>query len=195
MSIRKSYFGGRFCFNIRILSQPLSLRSVPHHPVHTHTCIYVYTTYICACMVFVFFTMYMRLLTDLEVKPPPPPAATTLWMPFHLPPASCGTTPIILCRCLERTNVYCYYKAAFVVIAGAPCPLLLVSALLSFCVGLGGGREGGWEGRRWWGWGWGGVGGIGAARRLCSGSVIRKGGRESASQQDSLFYIHQMSCL
>ena len=39
-----------------------------------------------------------------------------------------------------------------------------------------------------------GWGGIGAARRLC-GSVIRKGGRESASQQDSLFYIHQKSCL
>lgn len=36
--------------------------------------------------------------------------------------------------------------------------------------------------------------GIGAARRLCS-SVIRKGGREGASQQDSLFYIHQKSCL
>lgn len=36
--------------------------------------------------------------------------------------------------------------------------------------------------------------GIGAARLLC-GSVIRKGGRESASQQDSLFYIHQKSCL
>lgn len=53
------------------------------------------------------------------------------------------------------------------------CPLLLVSALLSFCAGLGG---------------------IGAARHLCS-SVIRKGGRESASQQDSLFYIHQKSCL
>lgn len=53
------------------------------------------------------------------------------------------------------------------------CPLLLVSALLSFCVGLGG---------------------IGAACRLCS-SVIRKGGRESASQQDSVFYIHQKSCL
>lgn len=39
-----------------------------------------------------------------------------------------------------------------------------------------------------------GWGGIGATRRLCS-SVIRMGGRESASQQDSLFYIHQKSCL
>lgn len=35
---------------------------------------------------------------------------------------------------------------------------------------------------------------IAAARRLCS-LVIRKGGREGASQQDSLFYIHQKSCL
>lgn len=42
--------------------------------------------------------------------------------------------------------------------------------------------------------GWAGRGGIGAIRRLCS-SVIRMGGRESASQQDSLFYIHQKSCL
>lgn len=42
--------------------------------------------------------------------------------------------------------------------------------------------------------GWAGGGGIGAIRRLCS-SVIRMGGRESASQQDSLFYIHQKSCL
>lgn len=48
----------------------------------------------------------------------------------------CRTTPIILRRCLERTNVYCYYKAAFVVIACALCPLLLVSALLSFCARL-----------------------------------------------------------
>lgn len=48
------------------------------------------------------------------------------------------TAPIILCPCLERTNVYCYNKAAFVVIACAPCPLLLVSALLPFCAGLGG---------------------------------------------------------
>lgn len=78
-----------------------------------------------------------------------------------------------LCRCLKRTNVYCYYKAVFVVIVCSLCPLLLVSALLSFCAGLGG---------------------IGAARRLCS-SVIRKRGRESASQQDSVFYIHQKSCL
>lgn len=54
------------------------------------------------------------------------------------PLASCHTAPIILCRCLKRTNVYCYYKAAFVVIACALCPLLLVSALLSFCAGLGG---------------------------------------------------------
>ena len=55
----------------------------------------------------------------------------------------------------------------------ARCPFLLVSSLLSFCAGLEG---------------------IGAASRLC-GSVIRMGGRESASQQDSLFYIHQKSCL
>lgn len=78
-----------------------------------------------------------------------------------------------LCRCLKRTNVYCYYKAAFVVMVCSLCPLLLVSALLSFCARLGG---------------------IGAACRLCS-SVIRKRGRESASQQDSVFYIHQKSCL
>lgn len=52
--------------------------------------------------------------------------------------------------------------------------VLRVPPLLSFWAGLGGG--------------------IGAIRRLCS-SVIRMGGRESASQQDSLFYIHQKSCL
>lgn len=55
-------------------------------------------------------------------------------IPFSL--ASCLTTPIILCQCLKRTNVYCYFKAGFVVIACARCPLLLVSALLSFCAGL-----------------------------------------------------------
>lgn len=72
-------------------------------------------------------------------------------VPASLP--SCNTAPIILCRCLERTNVYCYNKAAFVLITCALCPLPLVSALLSFSAGLGG---------------------IGAAHRLCS-SVIRKG--------------------
>lgn len=79
-------------------------------------------------------------------------------IPFSL--ASCLTTPIILCQCLKRTNVYCYFKAAFVVIACALCPLLLVSALLSFCAGLEG---------------------IGAAHRLCS-SLIRKGGRKAGRE-------------
>lgn len=52
--------------------------------------------------------------------------------------ASRQAAPIILRRRLERTNVYCYYKAAFVVIVCALCPLLLVSALLSYWAVLGG---------------------------------------------------------
>lgn len=149
---KEKLFWGRFCFNISILSQPLWLSSVPHYPIHTHTYIYVYVyiTYICACMFCFFYDVYA--ITDGSGG-----EAFFFFFPHYVvdvvpsPPASCGTTPIILCRCLERTNVYCYYKAAFVVIACAPCPLLLVSALLSFCVGLGGGREGG-------GVGWGRVG-------------------------------------
>lgn len=98
------------------------------------------------CTIVLFFfpstnKMHMPLLIDVEVKQfffsrgvRGKKKKCVDAIPSSL--ASRGATPIILCRCLERTNVYCYYKAAFVVIACAPCPLLLVSALLSFCAGL-----------------------------------------------------------